>query len=152
MNVRDTLQTIMAERILILDGAMGTMIQRHKLEEEDYRGERFADWESPLKGMNDLLECFQLQSFVFTNLQIVSTAKARFQLDLFDSTCLQHCAPTLAGLNLAGHPQVDTDYVDSLLERCGNSLKLYLASCRGIKLEQRKKYSEKWSVLESCQR
>ncbi len=45
----------MAERILILDGAMGTMIQRHKLEEEDYRGERFADWESPLKGMNDLL-------------------------------------------------------------------------------------------------
>ncbi len=45
----------MTERILILDGAMGTMIQRHKLEEEDYRGERFADWQSPLKGMNDLL-------------------------------------------------------------------------------------------------
>jgi len=45
----------MSERILVLDGAMGTMIQRHKLEEEDYRGERFADWESPLKGMNDLL-------------------------------------------------------------------------------------------------
>lgn len=55
MSVRETLQAIMAERILILDGAMGTMIQRHKLEEEDYRGERFADWESPLKGMNDLL-------------------------------------------------------------------------------------------------
>lgn len=45
----------MAARILILDGAMGTMIQRHKLEEEHYRGERFADWASPLKGMNDLL-------------------------------------------------------------------------------------------------
>ncbi len=55
MSVRNTLQTLMAERILILDGAMGTMIQRHQLEEEDYRGERFADWESPLKGMNDLL-------------------------------------------------------------------------------------------------
>ena len=55
MNVRDTLKAILAERIMILDGAMGTMIQRHKLEEEDYRGERFADWESPLKGMNDLL-------------------------------------------------------------------------------------------------
>jgi len=55
MSVRETLQAIMAERILILDGAMGTMIQRHKLEEEDYRGERFADWETPLKGMNDLL-------------------------------------------------------------------------------------------------
>jgi len=49
------LKSLMADRILILDGAMGTMIQRHGLEEEDYRGERFADWESPLKGMNDLL-------------------------------------------------------------------------------------------------
>ena len=49
------LKQLMAERILILDGAMGTMIQRHKLEEEDYRGERFADWPIPLKGMNDLL-------------------------------------------------------------------------------------------------
>ena len=49
------LQALMAQRILILDGAMGTMIQRRKLEEDDYRGERFADWETPLKGMNDLL-------------------------------------------------------------------------------------------------
>ncbi|RBP53696.1 5-methyltetrahydrofolate--homocysteine methyltransferase [Arenicella xantha] len=49
------LKRLMAQRILILDGAMGTMIQRRKLEEDDYRGERFADWESPLKGMNDLL-------------------------------------------------------------------------------------------------
>lgn len=55
MTTRDTLRAIMADRILILDGAMGTMIQRHKLEEQDYRGERFADWASPLKGMNDLL-------------------------------------------------------------------------------------------------
>lgn len=51
----------MAERILILDGAMGTMIQRHKLEEDDYRGERFVDWASPLKGMNDLLVLTQPQ-------------------------------------------------------------------------------------------
>jgi 5-methyltetrahydrofolate--homocysteine methyltransferase len=43
------------QRILLLDGAMGTMIQRHKLEEKDYRGDRFADWEINLKGMNDLL-------------------------------------------------------------------------------------------------
>ncbi len=43
------------KRILILDGAMGTMIQRHKLTEEDYRGARFKDHPSPLKGNNDLL-------------------------------------------------------------------------------------------------
>ena len=49
------LQTALAEHILVLCGAMGTMIQREKLEEEDYRGERFKDWHSLLRGMNDLL-------------------------------------------------------------------------------------------------
>lgn len=50
-----TIQELLSERILILDGAMGTMIQRAKLEEEDYRGEQFKDWSCELKGMNDLL-------------------------------------------------------------------------------------------------
>ncbi|OHX12180.1 methionine synthase [Chromobacterium sphagni] len=45
----------LAQRILILDGGMGTMIQRHRLEEADYRGQRFADWPSDVKGNNDLL-------------------------------------------------------------------------------------------------
>src|SRR5580765_8311056 len=49
------IQDLLKERILIIDGAMGTMIQRHKLTEEDYRGERFKDWPSDLKGNNDLL-------------------------------------------------------------------------------------------------
>ncbi len=49
------LESLLKQRILILDGAMGTMIQRYKLEEKDYRGERFADWPSDLKGNNDLL-------------------------------------------------------------------------------------------------
>ncbi|MDO9227733.1 MAG: methionine synthase [Pseudomonadota bacterium] len=49
------LRALAAQRILILDGAMGTMIQRHELAEADYRGERFADWPSDLKGNNDLL-------------------------------------------------------------------------------------------------
>lgn len=49
------LRTELEQRILVLDGAMGTMIQRHKLTEADYRGERFAQWPSMLKGNNDLL-------------------------------------------------------------------------------------------------
>ena len=49
------LERLLAERILVLDGAMGTMIQSHRLEERDYRGERFADWPADLKGNNDLL-------------------------------------------------------------------------------------------------
>ena len=42
MSIKEALQ----ERILVIDGAMGTMIQRHKLSEEDYRGTRFANWHS----------------------------------------------------------------------------------------------------------
>lgn len=50
-----TIEQLLKERILIIDGAMGTMIQRHKLEEADFRGERFKDHKFPLKGNNDLL-------------------------------------------------------------------------------------------------
>lgn len=49
------LRQALAERILILDGAMGTMIQRYKLQEADYRGARFKDWHKDIKGNNDLL-------------------------------------------------------------------------------------------------
>ena len=49
------LTTVLRERILVMDGAMGTMIQRHAPSEETYRGERFADWPSDLRGNNDLL-------------------------------------------------------------------------------------------------
>ncbi|MBZ5858719.1 homocysteine S-methyltransferase family protein [Flavihumibacter profundi] len=49
------LKKALQERILVLDGAMGTMIQRHRLSEADYRGERFKDWPSDVKGNNDLL-------------------------------------------------------------------------------------------------
>ncbi|RDY58845.1 homocysteine S-methyltransferase family protein [Flagellimonas nanhaiensis] len=55
MDIKDILQ----ERILVLDGAMGTMLQRYKFEEEDFRGDRFKDWEHPLKGNNDLLSLTQ---------------------------------------------------------------------------------------------
>lgn len=49
------IEEILKERILVLDGAMGTMIQRHPLTEEDFRGERFKNHQHPLKGNNDLL-------------------------------------------------------------------------------------------------
>jgi len=55
----DTLTALLRERILVLDGAMGTMIQRHGLSEEEYRGERFARWPSDVRGNNDLLTLTQ---------------------------------------------------------------------------------------------
>lgn len=55
MTIENKLRNLLAERILIIDGAMGTMIQRYKLKEEDYRGARFKDWATDVKGNNDLL-------------------------------------------------------------------------------------------------
>lgn len=52
-------RTLLKERILVLDGAMGTMIQKHTLDEEDFRGERFKNHSKPLKGNNDLLSITQ---------------------------------------------------------------------------------------------
>ncbi len=57
--IAEQLKQAMQQRILILDGAMGTMIQKHKLEEQDYRGERFKDWHVLIKGNNDLLSLTQ---------------------------------------------------------------------------------------------
>ncbi len=53
------IREILEERILVLDGAMGTMLQRHKFTEEDFRGDRFKDWQVPLQGNNDLLSITQ---------------------------------------------------------------------------------------------
>ncbi len=53
--MKTDIRNILKDRILVLDGAMGTMIQKHKLEEEDFRGERFKNHQKPLKGNNDLL-------------------------------------------------------------------------------------------------
>ncbi len=54
-----TLRAALATRMHFLDGAMGTVIQRFSLDEADYRGVRFADWPSDVKGNNDLLSLTQ---------------------------------------------------------------------------------------------
>jgi len=59
MNTKQILQSLLEQRILVLDGAMGTMIQKHKLSEEQYRGERFKDWHILVQGNNDLLSLTQ---------------------------------------------------------------------------------------------
>tara|TARA_B100001146_G_C16195423_1_gene441401 strand:+ start:133 stop:3819 length:3687 start_codon:yes stop_codon:yes gene_type:complete len=56
---KSRLQYLLTQRILLLDGAMGTMIQRHKLKEVDYRGERFKNWHTLVQGNNDMLSLTQ---------------------------------------------------------------------------------------------
>ena len=55
ISARDLLKQLAAERILVLDGAMGTMIQEMKLDEQGYRGARFDAWNREVRGNNDLL-------------------------------------------------------------------------------------------------
>uniref|UniRef100_A0A8B9SCB6 Methionine synthase n=1 Tax=Apteryx owenii TaxID=8824 RepID=A0A8B9SCB6_APTOW len=58
-SVREEIESVLQERIMVLDGGMGTMIQQHALSEEDFRGHEFKDHSKPLKGNNDLLSITQ---------------------------------------------------------------------------------------------
>lgn len=58
-SMEDEIESVLQERIMILDGGMGTMIQQHALSEEDFRGHEFKDHSKPLKGNNDLLSITQ---------------------------------------------------------------------------------------------
>ncbi len=80
----DLLQ-IAKERILVLDGAMGTMIQRHKFSEEDYRGERFKDYASPLQGNNDLLSLTQPQAIADIHRQYLEAGADILETNTFNA-------------------------------------------------------------------
>ncbi|MDH5515345.1 MAG: homocysteine S-methyltransferase family protein, partial [Gammaproteobacteria bacterium] len=80
------LEELLRERILFLDGAMGTMIQRHKLGEADYRGERFADWPSDLKGNNDLLVLTQPQIIADIHRQYLDAGADILETNTFNAT------------------------------------------------------------------
>jgi methylmalonyl-CoA mutase cobalamin-binding domain/chain len=82
------LQSLLRERILILDGAMGTMIQRYKLEEQDYRGERFKDHPHDLKGNNDLLVLTQPHIIKEIHKQYLEAGADIIETNTFNSTTL----------------------------------------------------------------
>ena len=83
-----TIQDCLKERILIIDGAMGTMIQRHKLKEEDYRGDRFKDWPSDIKGNNDLLNITQPDIIVGIHKQYLEAGADIIETNTFSSTTI----------------------------------------------------------------
>lgn len=83
-----TIKDCLQERILIIDGAMGTMIQRHKLSEEDYRGERFANWHCDVKGNNDLLCITQPQIIEGIHKQYLEAGADIIETNTFSSTSI----------------------------------------------------------------
>ena len=94
-NMKD-IATLLKERILVIDGAMGTMIQRHKLQEDDYRGERFANWESDLKGNNDLLCITQPHIIQEIHLQYLEAGA-----DIIETNTFNAQAVSLADYNMS---------------------------------------------------
>ncbi|HEX7718504.1 MAG TPA: homocysteine S-methyltransferase family protein, partial [Woeseiaceae bacterium] len=80
-----TLKRTLGERILLLDGAMGTMIQAHRLSEDDFRGERFRDWERDLKGNNDLLSLTQPQVIREIHRQFLEAGADIIETNTFNS-------------------------------------------------------------------
>ncbi|HEY0915589.1 MAG TPA: methionine synthase [Solimonas sp.] len=83
---QDRLVELLGRRILILDGAMGTMIQRHKLEESHYRGERFRDWHRDVKGNNDLLVLTQPDIILGIHRQYLEAGADIIETNTFNST------------------------------------------------------------------
>jgi methionine synthase I (cobalamin-dependent) len=82
------LQLAAKQRILILDGAMGTMIQQHQLQEQDYRGERFANWASDLKGNNDLLSLTQPQIIYDIHCAYLAAGADIIETNTFNATTI----------------------------------------------------------------
>jgi len=91
------LRALLERRILVLDGAMGTMIQSHKLSEAEFRGARFADWPSDLRGNNDLLS--------LTQPQVISAIHAAYLeagADIIETNTFNSNAPSLADYRMEG--------------------------------------------------
>ncbi|MHC6202296.1 methionine synthase [Breznakiellaceae bacterium SP9] len=95
MNTTETLNALAAERILILDGAMGSMIQSYRLTEADFRGSRFASHPTPLAGCNDLL-CLTKPELIAS----IHTAYLEAGADIIETCSLNSSAVSLADFGL----------------------------------------------------
>lgn len=100
-----TIQTLLSTRILLLDGAMGTMIQRHSLEEEDFRGEKFKNHAHPVKGNNDLLVLTQPEIILNIHRAYLEAGSDIIETNTFNSNSFSqadyHLESEVYNLNLA---------------------------------------------------
>jgi 5-methyltetrahydrofolate--homocysteine methyltransferase len=92
------LEQLFAERILVLDGAMGTMIQRHKLTETDFRGERFRDWPVDLRGNSDLLVLTQPEIIAGIHREYLAAGADILETNTFTSTTIAQADYRMEGL------------------------------------------------------
>lgn len=84
----DKLYEALKQRILVLDGAMGTMLQRYKFTEEDFRGEQFKDWPSPVQGNNDMLSITQPQAIADVHAKYYAAGADIVETNTFSGTTI----------------------------------------------------------------
>lgn len=82
------IQSYLKERILVLDGAMGTILQRNKFEEEDFRGEVFKDWDIPLKGNYDVLSITKPDAILKVHEQYLSVGADIIETNTFSANAV----------------------------------------------------------------
>jgi len=88
MSAWDHIETEIKNRVLMLDGAMGTMLQKQKLTEDDFRGERFADWHIPLRGNNDLLSITKPEAVMSVHNAFLEAGADMIETNSFNSTSI----------------------------------------------------------------
>ncbi len=103
---KSNLQTILNDRILVLDGAMGTMIQRYKLTDADYRGEQFKDFPHEVKGNNDMLSMTRPDVILDIHRQYLEAGADIIETNTFSGTSVAmadyHMEEYVYAMNLAG--------------------------------------------------
>ena len=82
------IEELLQKRILVLDGAMGTMLQRYKFTEADFRGERFKDWVHPLQGNNDLLSLTQPEAIAEVHRKYFAAGADIVETNTFSGTTI----------------------------------------------------------------
>ena len=92
------IKEILQERILILDGAMGTMLQRYKFVEKDFRAERFKDWSDSLQGNNDLLSLTQPEAIAAIHAKYLEAGADIIETNTFSSTTIAMADYNMEGL------------------------------------------------------
>lgn len=93
-----SIREALRQRILVIDGAMGTMIQRYKLAEADYRGERFKDWHCDVKGNNDLLSITRPEIITDIHKQYLDAGADIIETNTFSSTAIAMADYDMQGL------------------------------------------------------
>lgn len=132
--MKKTISDSLNERILIIDGAMGTMIQRYKLEEKDFRGERFTNWHKDVKGNNDLLSITQPKIIEAIHNEYLKAGADIIETNTFSSTSIAQADYDMQSLayelNVAA-AKCAANAIKMFNEETGNTSEKFIAGAIG---------------------